>query len=125
MLAVKRQFLLSLNNKQESRSNLNARRIQYTGTLLLGCYYGFSFAAGRPAPPNQEAGLGDFGDWPHGWQFHASRTRNVYFRQPATTRMGRIGLELFSPVLAKNQEGFGLKLLFVKHAIMPSHDIRE
>ena len=27
--------------------------------------------------PHAEAGLGD---WPHGWQFHASRTRNLYYR---------------------------------------------
>ena len=30
----------------------------------------------RPVPP-KHAGPGD---WPHGWQFYASRTRNQYFR---------------------------------------------
>eukprot|EP00439_Symbiodinium_sp_Y106_P007840 s9518_g1.t1 len=29
------------------------------------------------APCAREAGPGD---WPHGWQFHASRTRSLYFR---------------------------------------------
>ena len=32
---------------------------------------------GLLAAPHAEAGLGD---WPHGWQFHASRTRNLYYR---------------------------------------------
>ena len=31
---------------------------------------------GLLAAPNAEPGLGD---WPHGWQFHASRTRNLYY----------------------------------------------
>jgi len=30
------------------------------------------------APRAREAGPGD---WPHGWQFHASRTRSLYFRE--------------------------------------------
>ena len=29
-----------------------------------------------PRPPNDEAGPGD---WPHGWQFHTSRTHKTYF----------------------------------------------
>ena len=32
---------------------------------------------GLLAAPHAEAGLGD---WPHSWQFHASRTRNLYYR---------------------------------------------
>ena len=33
---------------------------------------------GTRPPPMRDTGLGD---WPHGWQSHASRTRTLYFRE--------------------------------------------
>ena len=38
---------------------------------------GWEACPGTSGAPNQDVGLGD---WPHGWQFHALRTRNVSFR---------------------------------------------
>ena len=37
---------------------------------------GMAAARCRPDPTTDA----EFGDWPHGWQLHASRTRNSYFR---------------------------------------------
>ena len=47
------------------------------------CPHWHEVAGGPAAPPNNEAGLGD---WRHGWQFHASRTRKLYFRDRVLLR---------------------------------------
>ena len=38
-------------------------------------------------PKGKEAGSGD---WPHGWQFHASRTRALYFRDRGFVTMNEL-----------------------------------
>ena len=64
-------FLLSLTGTCRADGKICEKKKKY-------CPAWVALTDNVPAPgPAREAGPGD---WPHGWQFHASRTRTNYFR---------------------------------------------